>query len=118
GLESGQALKAFLDRFDSGALAANFDPANLLVHGFDVYASLRALGRRVVHVHARDARQAGASRTAPEVPRGHGDVDWLLRVAVLAEIEYGGYLAVERQGGDNRLADVANGVAFLRRLVG
>ena len=35
GLESGAALNAYLARFDSGSLAANLDPANLLTHGFD-----------------------------------------------------------------------------------
>jgi len=118
GLESGQTLNAFLARFDTGSLGANFDPANLLLHDFDPYASLRALNRRVVHAHAREARQSGASRTAQEVPLGHGDLDWLMLVAVLAEIEYGGFLTIERQTGDDRLADVSNGVAFLRRLVG
>jgi sugar phosphate isomerase/epimerase len=118
GLDSGETLAAYLGRFDSGALAANFDPANLLINGFDPIGSLRALSRRVAHAHARDARVAGASRTAQEVPLGQGDIDWLMLVAVFAEIEYGGWLAVERQSGDNRLADVANGVAFLRRLVG
>ncbi len=38
GLESGEALNAYLARFDSGSLGANLDPANLLTHGFDVCA--------------------------------------------------------------------------------
>jgi sugar phosphate isomerase/epimerase len=118
GLESGDVLAAFLDRFDSGGLGANLDPGNLLTHGFDPLAAIRALNRRIVHVHAKDARRASASRAAQEVPLGHGDVDWLDFVAVLAEIEYQGYLTVERETGDNRAADVAAGVAFLRRLVG
>jgi sugar phosphate isomerase/epimerase len=117
GLESGAALAAFLARFDTGALGANLDPANLLLHGFDPYESARALGRRIVHAHARDARQAGSSRTAQEVPLGHGDIDWMQFLGVLEEVEYRGWLVVERETGDNRPADVAAGVAFLRRLV-
>ena len=35
GLESGAALRQFLDLFDSGGLGVNFDPANLLMQGFD-----------------------------------------------------------------------------------
>jgi hypothetical protein len=38
-------------------------------------------------------------------------------LAVLEEIEYRGWLAVERESGDDRLADVASGVALLRRLL-
>jgi L-ribulose-5-phosphate 3-epimerase len=118
GLESGQVLRAFLDRFDTAGLGANFDPANLLMHGFDVYESLRALRGKVVHVHAKDARSASTSRAAQEVPLGHGDIDWMQFVGVLEEIEYRGWLTIKRETGADRRADVAAGVAFLRRLVG
>jgi L-ribulose-5-phosphate 3-epimerase len=117
GLESGAALAAYLKRFDTGALAANFNPANLLLHGFDPYESARALHGLVRHAHAKDARRASASRAAQEVPLGHGDVDWMQFLAVLEEIEYRGWLTIERESGDNRLADVAAGVALLRRLL-
>jgi L-ribulose-5-phosphate 3-epimerase len=118
GLESGQVLADYLARFDTGGLAVNLDPANLLMNGFDPFESMRALNRRVVYSHAKDARQSSASRSAQEVPLGHGDIDWLQFLAVLEEIEYRGCLTVERESGDNRVADVAAGVAFLRRLVG
>jgi sugar phosphate isomerase/epimerase len=118
GLESGAALAAFLKRFDAGSLGANLDPANLLLHGFDPYEAVRDLGALIVHSHAHDARRASASRTAQEVPVGHGDIDWLRYLEALEEVEYRGWLTVEREQGDNRLADVAASVAFLRRLVG
>lgn len=118
GLEDGSVLSAFLDRFDTGALGANLDPANLLLHGFDPYTAVQVLGRRIVHAHAKDARQASASRAAQEVPLGHGDIDWMKFLAMLEEIEYRGWLTIEREMGENRLADVAAGVSFLRRLIG
>jgi sugar phosphate isomerase/epimerase len=118
GLEDGAVLAAFLDRFDTGALGVNLDPANLLMHGFDPYAGVQAFGRRIVHTHAKDARQASASRAAQEVPLGHGDIDWLKYLGTLEEVEYRGWLTIERETGEHRLADVAAGVAFLRRLTG
>jgi L-ribulose-5-phosphate 3-epimerase len=118
GLEDGSVLAAFLDHFDTGALGANLDPANLLLHGFDPYASIQALGRRIVHTHAKDARQASASRIAQEVPLGHGDIDWMKYLGTLEEVEYRGWLTIERETGENRLADIAAGIAFLRRLIG
>lgn len=117
GLESGEVMARFLDRFDTGSLAVNFDPANLLVNGFDPYESVRALRGRIVHTHARDARLTTASRTAQELPVGHGDIDWLRYLDALEEIDYRGYLVVERENGTDRRADVAAGVEFLRRLV-
>src|SRR5207248_4921308 len=118
GLESGQVLRAFLDRFDTGGLGVNLDPANLLMNGFDPYESARTLHGRVVHGHAQDARQAGPNRPGQLVPLGHGDIDWLRYVSVLEEIGYHGWLVIEQETGDNRLRDVAAGVKFLRRLVG
>jgi L-ribulose-5-phosphate 3-epimerase len=118
GLESGAVLAGFLDRFDTGGLGVNLDPANLLMGGFDPYESARALRGRVVHSNAKDVRVSGASRTAQEVPLGRGDIDWMRYLAVLEEIEYQGWLTVERAGGDNRVADVAAGIGFLGRVVG
>lgn len=118
GLEDGAVLSSFLDRFDTGSLGVNLDPANLLLHGFDPYVAIQALNRRIVHTHARDARQASASRAAQEVPLGHGDIDWMKYLATLEEVEYRGWLTLERESGDNRLAEIAAGVAFLRRLTG
>jgi L-ribulose-5-phosphate 3-epimerase len=117
GLESGQVLRDFLDKLDTGGLGVNLDPANLLIHGFDPYESARALRGRVVHGHAKDARGGMASRSVQEVPLGHGDIDWMLYLATLEEIEYRGWLVIERESGDDRLADVTAGVAFLRRFV-
>jgi L-ribulose-5-phosphate 3-epimerase len=118
GLESGEVLARYLARFDTGGLGVNLDPANLLINGFDPYAGARALRGRVVHSHAKDARASGASRAAQEVPLGHGDIDWIAYLGVLEEIEYRGWLSIERDGEGNRVADIAEGVAFLRRLVG
>jgi sugar phosphate isomerase/epimerase len=117
GLESGVALAAYLRRFDTAALGANLDPANLLLHGFDPYESTRALRGLVRHVQARDARRASPSRAAQEVALGQGDIDWMHFLATLEDIEYRGWITVARDAGDSRLADVAAGVALLRRVM-
>jgi sugar phosphate isomerase/epimerase len=116
GLEAGAALRDYLNHFDTGSLGVNYDPANLLMNGFDPVESLRALQGKVRHAHAKDARVVGASRAAREVPLGHGDLDWLQLLAVMEEVDYRGWLAVERESGDDRPGDVARGVAFLRHL--
>jgi sugar phosphate isomerase/epimerase len=117
GLESGALVRQFLDRFDTGGLGVNFDPANLLMHGFDPYESARALQGKIVHAHAKDARAASASRAAQEVPVGHGDIEWMQLLGVLEEVEHRDWLVIEQETGDNRLADVAASVRFLRRFV-
>ncbi|MFO0808055.1 MAG: sugar phosphate isomerase/epimerase family protein [Gemmataceae bacterium] len=117
GLEPGDDLAKYLATFDTGGLGVNYDPANLLMNGFEPLAQLGPLVGKIVHAHAKDARSGGASRSAREVPLGHGDIDWLALCGTLAAAEYRGYLAVERDGGDDKAGDVAAGVAFLRRLM-
>jgi sugar phosphate isomerase/epimerase len=115
GLEPGETLAKMLDSLDTGGLGVNFDPANFLINGFDVFAGLAALARRIVHSHAHDARPvSGAAR---EVPLGHGDIDWMRYLSELEQYDYHGWIVVERETGDRHLQDVADGVAFLRRLV-
>jgi sugar phosphate isomerase/epimerase len=116
GLETGEVLSQFLGRCDTGGLGVNLDPANLLMHGFDPVEGTRALRSWIRHLHAKDARRASASQSAQEVPLGHGDIDWMGFLGLLEEIEYRGWITIERESGSNRLGDIAAGVAFLRRL--
>src|SRR5262245_35642924 len=118
GLESGAIIAQFIARFDSGGLGANLDPANLLLHGFDPLASVRELQGRIIHAHAKDARAASASRAAQEVPVGHGDIEWTEFLGVLEEADYCGWLVVEQETGENRVADITASVQFLRRFIG
>lgn len=118
GLEDADTLNQFLARFDTGSLAVNFSPANLLMSGFNPYQAARILGRRIVHAHAKDARSVTAGRSAQEVPLGQGDLDWMELLGVLSEIDYHAWLDVDRTGSMTPAADVAAGVKFLRRLTG
>src|SRR5262249_15878569 len=112
GLESGAALKAYLDRFDTGSLAACLDPANLLIGKHDPYAAARALGKSIAQCRGTDARYAG--QAGRHVPLGHGDIDWLQMLATLEEVEYRGWLLVKAQGE----TEAAASLTFLRRLTG
>jgi L-ribulose-5-phosphate 3-epimerase len=118
GLDAGDKVRDYLGTFDNGGLAVTFDPANFLLNGFDPLASLSALGGRVAYTQARDARTATVSGGGKEVPVGSGDIEWMIYVATLESVDYRGFLAVDRETGDNRPADVASGVKFLRRFVG
>lgn len=117
GLDPAETTRDYLATFDTGSLAVNFDPANLIVNGHDPLKSLTALSKWVAHAHARDARRVSASSGPQEVPLGAGDVDWMTFCVSLDVLEFGGFLCVERTAGDDRLADLANGVRLLRRFV-
>lgn len=114
GLEDGAALRAFLDRIDTGALAACWNPGALLAGGIDPLASARALGDRIVHVHARDARLVSAMGRAQEVPLGQGDIDWFEAAGVLEELDYRGWIVVDGEGIGPQ--ETAAGFGLLRRV--
>jgi L-ribulose-5-phosphate 3-epimerase len=118
GLESGHTVSAFLNNLDTGGLGADYDPANLLTNGFDPIDNLTPLKDRIVNVNAKDVRRVLVSRTANEVPLGHGDIDWMAFLGTLGAQEYRGWVVIERETGTDRIADVASGAAFLRRLIG
>lgn len=115
GFDGAEAVRDYLDTFDTGSLKVTYDPANLLMNGHDPLSGLAPLKDRLAHVHARDARVATVSRGMQEVPLGAGDVDWMAFTATLQVLEYDGFLVVEREQGEDKLADVEAGVKFLRR---
>jgi sugar phosphate isomerase/epimerase len=115
GFDAADVVGRYLAGFDSGSLKVTYDPANFLVHGHDAVASLSPLKDRLAHVHARDARRASLSRGLEEVPVGAGDVDWMAFTATLQVLDFDGFVVVEREQGDDKPRDVANGVKFLRR---
>jgi sugar phosphate isomerase/epimerase len=117
GFDPAETVRQYLASFDTGSLKVTFDPANLLMHGHDPLANLTPLKDLLAHVHARDARSASLSRGLEEVPLGAGDVDWMAFTATLQVLDFGGFLTVEREHGENRLRDVASGVKFLRRFI-
>lgn len=113
GLDGGAETSTYLDGFESGSLRVTFDPANFLSNGHDPLTSLMALGKRVAHAHARDARSSTAGGPK-EVAVGAGEIEWMGLVAGLSAIDYRGFVCVERTGAE---AEVPASVAFLRRFI-
>lgn len=118
GFDPAAKVVEYLGGFNSGSLKVTYDPANFLLHGHDPLANLTPLQGWLAHAHARDARSGGLSRGLQEVPVGAGDVDWLALTATLQVFEFDGFLTVDREQGEDKLADVTAGVAFLRRFGG
>lgn len=108
GQETAQSLRAFLEDLNHPALGVNFDPANMILYGKgDPVAAVRTLGPWIKHIHVKDAIRTQRPGTwGTEVPWGDGDVGSGAFLNALREIGYAGTLAIEREGGDNRLGDI------------
>ena len=117
GLDSLEAVRDYLATFDVGSLKVNYDPANMLVNGFDPVRSLMPLGKLIAHTHARDARKTTVSRGAQEVSLGGGDVDWLSYIATLTALDYRGWLTIERDGAGDGIKEIERGAAFLKKML-
>ena len=113
GPESGTVLRDFLLTLDTPAVRVNFDPANLVMAGFDLDEALDALMPFIVHTHAKDGFcDPGKWR---EAPLGQGDVPWPHYVARLKEGGYTGAFTIEREVGEDRIEDIRAAIEFLRQ---
>jgi sugar phosphate isomerase/epimerase len=112
GPESGTHLQRFLDQIPGGVCKVNFDPANLVMNGFDHLAAVKELKPYIVHTHAKD----GLKGVMKEVPLGDGAVDFPKYLALLDEIGYDGFLTIEREVGDDPVGDITKAIRFLRAL--
>jgi len=112
GLETGQEtaveLLRLLQGLDQPNLGVNFDPANMILYGKgDPVAALRILGPWVRQVHVKDATSTRVPGTwGAEVPAGTGEVPWPTFFATLEEIGFKGNWVIEREAGQQRVADI------------
>ncbi|HUS45014.1 MAG TPA: sugar phosphate isomerase/epimerase [Phycisphaerae bacterium] len=118
-------------------LGANFDPSHLFWQGMDPLVSLKALGKAVFHVHAKDCRVdpentaangvLDTKHYADEINRswifrtvgyGHGEDFWRDFVSALRLIGYDGAISIEHE---DSLMSVNEGfqkaVAFLKGIL-
>jgi sugar phosphate isomerase/epimerase len=108
GQESAPALATFLRKLNRHSLGVNFDPANMILYNTgDPIMALQTLSSWLRQVHIKDAVQTRTPGTwGEEVPVGSGEVDWRQFLSVLEEIGYNGDLVIEREAGNQRVADV------------
>jgi sugar phosphate isomerase/epimerase len=89
-------LKALFESLGLPSLASSIDPADALHVGIDPIATVRTLGRLIVHAYASDSVHS-SSPAAPN-PRGSGypagALDWEEYLGALEEVGYGGFLTV------------------------
>lgn len=115
GQESAEDLVGVLDEIGDRAVGVNFDPANMLLYGSgDPVAAFGLLASRVAQVHIKDARPSGVpGRWGDEVPAGTGAVRWDEFFEILRGELPGVDLMIEREAGDNRVADVRTAAALI-----
>lgn len=114
GQEEAASLRGFLEALAHPGVRVNFDPANLVLYDKgDPIAGLRTLLPYVKSCHIKDARRTKTPGTwGDEVVVGTGDVDWRAFFATLGPA-FAGTLALEREAGATRVADLLAGRSFV-----
>lgn len=119
GQESADTLLVFLDEMakrGASNVTVNFDPANMILYDMDEpIEALQKLVSHVQQVHVKDAKRTTVKgQWGEEVVVGTGQVDWVAFVRILAEADYEGDYIFEREAGDDRVGDIAKGIAALK----
>ncbi len=120
GLETGQesaaCLAEVLGELGRPGVGVNFDPANMILYGSgDPLAALEVLGPWVMQAHVKDARASGVPGAwGEEVVAGTGEVDWPAFFGTLDRVAPGVGLAIEREAGEDRVADASEAARLVR----
>lgn len=109
-----EKLEQFLGKINQGPVGVNFDPVSFVAIGTPASQAYRSLHQLVAHFQVRDAVRDVEG--AVEVPVGRGEVDWDELLPLVVEAEYGGWLTVERNQGDDRAGDVARAIQFVQAI--
>lgn len=143
GPEPARIMEALMKDVCSKGLGVNYDPANFIIWpavlpnfadlmeltgspdevyiqaealaSWEPVEGVKRLGPYIVHAHAKDG--AGDGGWA-DVPLGTGLVDWPRFMTLLREAGFNGDVAIEREGGADRIHDITLAANFMRDLIG
>lgn len=108
GPEPPTLMSEFLFTIKYETLKVNYDPANLVMKGYDPIKGVEELKDYIIHTHAKDGK-----RNNGEVPLGEGDVDFEKYLEALKNINYDGFFVIEREVGENPVKDIITAKNFL-----
>lgn len=115
GQETATTLKEFLDNLGKKNVGVNFDPANMILYDKgDPVEAINTLAPYLQQCHIKDATRTKEPGTwGEEVTTGTGEVDWNGFFAALDSAGFTGDLAIEREAGDQRIADIRTAKEFV-----
>lgn len=111
----GADLARLIAALPAGSLGVDFDPGQLVVHGFDPQEAVELLAGHILHVHASDGVRDLARGRNIDVPLGRGSVDYPALLATLERSGYRGYFTIRREA-ENPELEIGQAVQYLRNL--
>lgn len=112
GPESIEIMRDFIESLPNKAIKLNYDPANLVMNGINPVKGVFVGADLIVHTHVKDGIRY-MDGSCEEVPVGKGQVAFGEYFATLDAIGYRGFLTIEREVGDNRVADIQSAIEVI-----
>lgn len=121
GQERAENLLEFIDAVERDNIRINFDPANMILYGVgDPLQAVDILKDKIVHCHMKDAvwSREPTKIWGEEVVLGTGQANIPKLIAKLRSYGYTGPLVIEREAGNQRIADIKTAIGLLEKVVG
>jgi sugar phosphate isomerase/epimerase len=116
GTESGEDLARLIAALPERGIGVDFDPGNLIIHGFSPLEAVAVLGPQILHVHARDAVRDLARGRGLEVPLGRGTADFPALLGALEDHQYRGFITIVREDSEHTEYEIGEAVKYLNSL--
>ncbi|NLE60332.1 MAG: sugar phosphate isomerase/epimerase [Planctomycetes bacterium] len=110
-------MASVLKEVDCQWLGVCYDPASLLIDGYDPIASAEPTAGKILIARARDAVSGSERRPGHETPLGHGEVDWARYLAFLEQSGYNNAAFLRRTESDRPLQDIAEAKAHMEAMM-
>jgi sugar phosphate isomerase/epimerase len=114
--ETPQNLARLIAALPEQTLGIDLHPSGMIFAGASPQEAVELLGPRVLHVHACDAVRESAGGRGREVERGRGMAEFPELLGRLSELDYSGWVTIERREAADPVADIENAVAYLRAI--
>ena len=109
GQETPVTMMRCFEKVGRDNLRVNLDTANLILYGkANPVDALEVFGKYVANLHAKDGLYpTNGHDLGKETPIGQGKVDFPALVRKLYDLDYHGYMTIEREiDGDQQIADI------------
>jgi L-ribulose-5-phosphate 3-epimerase len=110
-------MASLLKEIDCEWLGFCYDPASLLIDGYDPIESVEPTAGRILVARARDAVSGSERRPGRETPLGYGEVDLARYLAALDQGGYHNAAFIRRTDSDRPLQDIAEAKARLEAVM-
>jgi len=120
GQETPVTMLRCFEQVGTDNLGVNLDTANLILYGkANPVDALDVFGKYVRNIHAKDGfYPTNGHNLGKEVKLGAGKVDFRMFFSKLHELDYDGYITIEREiSGDQQLKDILEAREFLKNII-